>query len=208
MGLRPSAMLSVLALGALACADVSREQPLILACDSAFDSTIGAEPLAQRYGAGNVSTEAVSLGEGFVSTGTVLFPTDSTRRVEIAWKDTAGQHMPLFVRIRGDSSAWETPQGLTLGLSLLDVERLNGRPFQLFGFAFDGSGFVSSWSGGTLDGASSATCSMRARLDPTVEGPEAEQWFQQLQGEKEFSSDHPGMLALNPRVVEVLLRYP
>ena len=208
MSIRVLATIAIIACSAPACADVARQRPLILACDSTFNPGVSGDQLRQRYGAANVSTEAVSLGEGFSSTGSVLFSADSTRRMEIAWKDTVAQRAPLFARIRGDSSAWRTPQGLTLGLSLIDVETLNGRPFQLFGFAFDGSGFVRTWSGGTLDEASSTTCTMRARFDPAVEGPDAEQWFRQLQGEQEFSSNHPGMQALNPRVNEVVLRYP
>jgi len=47
------------------------------------------------------------------------------------WKQAGPNRSPDVVRIRGEKSAWKIPGGVTLGLTLTMVERLNRRPFRL-----------------------------------------------------------------------------
>jgi hypothetical protein len=164
--------------------------------------------LVTRFGNDNVVTDSILRGEGEFERGTVLFPRDVSRRVDIVWQDSLGLRWPEFVRIRGDSSAWRGPSGVHLGTTLRVLERVNGKPFRLAGFGFDGSGFVTSWAKGALEHPGAPGCSFRVNLEPTVRSPQNRVWYNQLRGDREFSSAHPAMRALNPRVIQMELLFP
>lgn len=180
-----------------------------LDCVSVFTPTIGAKDLAQRFGAANVRDIRIDIGEGFQESGTVLFPDSADLKVEIIWADTLNRRTPRSVRVRGEATRWRAPHGLTLGMDLQTVERMNLKPFRLMGFAWDYEGTVVSWNGGALASPDSSACRVRARLRPDglQVPPEQEKWFMQVQGDHEFSSGHRAMQALNPRVYEVWLEY-
>jgi hypothetical protein len=89
------------------------------------------------------------------------------------------------------------------------LETLTAGPFRLLGFGTDVSGTVMSWPEGHLVAQDSADCRVRVRLvvprDNTEDGRST--LFRQLIGEREFSSGHPAMQALNPSVYELFLHY-
>src|SRR5256885_2261430 len=85
----------------------------------------------------NVVVGEVGLGEGQTEVGTILFPHDSTRRLAILWGDAAARTHPKRVEVDGSRTRWMVIPGVTLGTSLAALERLNGRPFRLFGMDFD-----------------------------------------------------------------------
>jgi len=107
--------------------------------------------LVDRYGEANVSDQDVDIGEGETEPGTVLFPKDSQRSIDIRWKDPQKKVSPKFLTIRGRASLWKTAHGISLGTSLKQLERINGRSFSLSGFAWDYSGTVLSWENGALE---------------------------------------------------------
>jgi len=188
--------------------DMNPQQILTFSCGSTFPPDVDVEQLRQRFGVANVSTDSIHIGEGQYLKGTLLFPDDSTRRVEIVWEDSVAQRSPSLVRIGGRRSAWRTPTGLTLGMTLRAVEQANGRPFRILGFGFDGSGFVTSWSDGSLADRPDSPCRTHARLGPDETSRQTHpESYRQLIGDREFSSSHPAMQALSPLVNEIQLRY-
>jgi len=183
-------------------------QQRLFGCESTFLATDDAKTLALRFGDAAVAKADIYLGEGFSEAGSVLFGDSSEDRVEILWSDVVGQRSPKSIRIRGQRSHWRTRMGISLGDDLRLLERLNRRPFRLAGFGWDYSGTELSWSGGRLEAADSAPCVVRARLAP--EGAVEDQgWYRyrQVMGDREFSSGHPAMQYLNPRVYEVWLDF-
>ena len=110
---------------------------------------------------------------------------------------------PRFVTIRGDTSAWHTADGVTLGTRLARLAQLNGRPFVLMGFGWDYSGTVVSWNGGRL-AADSVGGRFIVRLRPTVTGPIADSLQRDVLGDREYSSDRPAMSRLDPAIYELL----
>ena len=182
---------------------------LRLACDAAaFAPTIGAADLVQRFGVLNVVTDSILLGEGEFERGTIVFRSDPMRRIEIVWRDSTAQRFPRFVRIRGDSSHWVARSGITLGSRLRTLERLNGKPFQIMGFAFDDAGAVSSWSGGRLSGPADSVCALEANLEASLHKAADRRWFSQVTDDRAYSSANPAMQALNPRVIQLAIVYP
>ena len=158
--------------------------------------------LRRVYGDANVRAEEVEIGEGETAPGATVFPDDSLSRVQVAFGDSAGS--PLrFVTIRGDTSAWHTDAGVTLGTRLARLNQLNGRPFVLLGFGWDYAGTVVSWNGGRL-AIDSALGRFILRLQPTVTGPAADSLTADVLGDREYASDRPAMLRLEPAVRELL----
>ena len=182
---------------------------LRLGCDTAsFPPTISAAELVRRFGRENVTTETIFLGEGESTSGTVLFARNTEKRLEIVWQDSAGQRLPSMIRVQGESgSLWVTSEGITLTTRLRTLERLNGKPFRLFGFGFDGSGMVKTWSGGKLEGSGGGSCRLRMGLDAIARDATDRRLASQVTGDHEFSSAHPAMQTLDPRVNRMYLEY-
>jgi hypothetical protein len=197
------AVLSVLLViaGLAASADMATRDAFILSCQL-FPADATAADFAARFGAANVVEGQVYLGEGEYEAGTILFADVPEQRAEITWQQPAVKRAPKMMRIRGAKSRWRTPQGLTLGLALPTVERLNRRPFRLWGFDWDYGGTTLSWSGGMLSRAESPTCKVWARFsrDEQPRSSEASHLAAQVSGEREFSSGHPGMQAAHAHV--------
>lgn len=161
------------------------------------------QELAQHYGPGVVQSQRIEIGEGETVPGTVLFYSDSLRRLEIMWQDTVKRARPSRLILRGDSTRWSLGGNVSLGTSLQQLERLNGRPFKLAGFGWDYSGVVFDWSGGKLD---STLSGVTLYLDP---GPKAYESapYRQVLGDRDYSSDLPPMQQLSPRVYQIFVDF-
>jgi hypothetical protein len=139
----------------------------------------------------------------------VLFPKDSARRIEILWKDPEKKNSPASLAIRGERSLWKAIHDISLGTSLKDLERLNGRPFHLSGFGWDYSGSVTSWDKGTLaTELDSGHGRLISRLDHFNGRGLTEKEQSDVAGNRDFSSGHPVMQKLNPSASEVIWVFP
>lgn len=175
---------------------------LTLDCVS-FPVGLSVQDLVQRFGASNEVSVAMPVGEGQTEEGTVVFPNDPERKLEILWNDPRVKRNPRSMKIHGATSRWSTPGGLALGQDLQQVEEHNHGPFMLAGFGWDRGGSVTSWSGGALE---TSPCHLRARF--AVEAAlQNDPRMKQVMGDREFSSRDSTMRALNPRVVEIWLAY-
>jgi hypothetical protein len=158
--------------------------------------------LRRIYGSASVRAEDIEAGEGETAPGATIFPDDSLRRVQVAFRDSTGT-VPRFITLRGDSSLWHTDRGVTLGTGLERLGALNGRPFVLLGFGWDYGGTVVSWNGGGLTSDSGAGRFI-VRLRPTRTGPAADSLMSDVPGDREYASDRPAMAGLAPAVYEIL----
>ena len=171
-------------------------QGLILSCED-FASLTPAT-LAERFGAGNISVETRNGAEGDVYEATVLFANDPTRRMEVTW-DLDGQRLGS-VTISDAGTQWRGTEGYTIGTALADVEQMNARAFQLYGFGWDYGGWVSNWNGGALNYAS--TCRAQMHFNPN--GREDVN----AMGDREFPSNNAAIRAAEPVVSTFGLAFP
>ena len=134
--------------------------------------------------------DSVYLGEGIWGKGIVIFPQDSRNRVEVFWEKGHSLKYPIFFRMWGDSTGtdWKTKEGITIGTTISEVQKLNGSPFQVFGFGWDYGGLVADWEMGKFNR------SMGLRFLPSANSST------KVLGENTFSSDHPDILAARPKV--------
>jgi len=159
--------------------------------------------LRQRFGADALEAARIELGEGETAPGTVLFPADSLRRMQIVWRDTVARRQPARLILRGSKSRWQFGPGISLGTSLQDLERMNGRPFTLAGFGWDYAGVVTDWKGGALD---STLAGVKLYLDPGPAQYESAPYSQVL-GDRDYSSSLPAMQQLSPRVAQIFVDF-
>lgn len=167
--------------------------------------------LETLFGAENVEPADVQLGEGFTAPGTVIYPDDAARRIEVVWQDSA-RTVPKEVRLTGDSSVWRTPECISLGSTLKEIERLNGVPFPLYGFAWDYGGTIRDCGGGRLKMLGSVNPEdarvlgrlVVLSLEPDIEARKRPE-YEQVIGDRFFSSGHSAMQALNPRVYQMIV---
>lgn len=169
--------------------------------------------LRSLFGPENVVPGNVYVGEGFSEPGAAVYPDDAMQYLEIIWQDNTRAAVRA-VRLTGDSTRWHTAEGISLGSTLKEIEAQNGFPFRLFGFAWDYGGTVAGCGRGRLqllgctgDDGSRQTRSILLRLQPDVEARALPE-YRQVLGEKEFSSGHPAMQALNPGVYQILVTFP
>src|SRR5271170_4279807 len=79
----------------------------------------------------------------------VVFSKDPKRRLEVWWSRPTNRSDTHLIVING-TSEWTAPGELRLGLTLAELEQLNGKPFKLSGFDKNNVATLSNWSGGTL----------------------------------------------------------
>jgi len=167
------------------------------------------EDLVRVFGAANVVDQDVDVGEGETQPGTVLFPGDSKRAIEILWKDPSKKTAPAFLTVRGLASRWKTAHNISLGTSLKELERINGRPFHLTGFRWDDPGTITSWENGVLATELVAGRGrILLRLDSPPRSDVTEKEDLEVAGDRDFSSHHPVMQKINPRVYEMTWELP
>jgi hypothetical protein len=170
---------------------------------SSINSGTSEAELRQRYGSSALESIRVELGEGETAPGTVLYPSDSLRRLEIIWRDTLGRQQPARLIVRGAGSQWQVGPGISLGTSLKDLERLNRQPFTLAGFGWDYAGVITDWKGGALD---SVLNGVKVYLDPGPAQHESAAYSQVL-GDRDYSSALPPMQQLNPKVAQIFVDF-
>jgi hypothetical protein len=169
-----------------------------------LDPSEGETDLAAGYGASNVRHAQIALGEGETADGTVAFPDDSVRRIEILWQDTAQRRFPARAILRGSKSLWKLSRGVSLGTTLKQLEDLNGGPFTLAGFGWDYEGVVHSWAGGSLDTLLGGT---KIYLAPSQEA-RSDSVYSHVLGDHEYSSSVQAMQRLNPEVYQIVVEFP
>ncbi len=106
--------------------------------------------LEAMYGAENLKMERIAVAEDNEREGVILFP-GTNKEVEIIWQTATSEGTPAFVRISKDSTVWKTEDGITIGSTLEELEKVNGTPFQFYGFEWDYSGLVTNWKDGKFD---------------------------------------------------------
>ena len=185
----------------------SQDTSLELSCVVFSPRTTEAD-LIGRFGAQNVTAAPVTgMGDG-PRGGTILFADRPDSRVEIAWRDSLTKQQLWSVIVRGAATRWRSSNGVAVSTDLKTLERANGRPFRMAGLSTEAQGRVISWAGGALqrDSASDG-CVTRIHLQPPSETSENFRLVRQARSGREYSSAHPALQALNPRVVLIRLSF-
>jgi hypothetical protein len=178
-------------------------QPNIVACSGVFARDSSHAKLASAFQSRNVAFTQVDAGSGAKVMASVLYAKDPKRRLEVWWSKPASRSDTHLIVINGQSD-WIAPGELHLGLTLAELEKLNGKPFKLSGFDKDHVATLSDWNGGqlaTLAGGCKVGISLRA--DPKTTAST----LSSLTADRSFTSSDTALRAANPTVSEVLVAY-
>jgi hypothetical protein len=177
--------------------------PLVLACSGTFAKDSNHLELVTAYKSKNITFTDVEAADGTKVPASILFPNDPKRRLEVWWSDR-NHRSDIHLIVIGGQSTWTAPDGLRLGQTLEQVEKINQKPFKLKGFDKDHIATVSDWDGGTvatLAGGCNAGLSLRADPKASAEKIGA------LSADKEYSSSDPAIRATKPTITEILIGY-
>ncbi len=161
--------------------------------------------LTRLFGAKNIDDGEILRSDLGTETGSIVYPNAPDLSLAVFWINDAPDSRIRRVRICPDVNLpgkcrWHTAEGITLGSALRDLERLNGRAFQLNGFDWGMGGLITAWQGGRLEKLSAACGGLTVRVDPAP-GPASDERARLLdvvEGDDEFSSAHAAMQGLNP----------
>src|SRR5436190_14000416 len=179
-----------------------RTPTTVVACSGAFAKNSSHLKLAMFFDSKDIAFTTVDAS-GIKVPASVLFPNDPKRRLEVWWSDPT-HRSDIHLIVIGGQSTWTAPDGLRLGQTLEQVEKLNHKPFKLKGFDKDRIATVSDWDGGelaTLAGDCNAGLSLRADAKASAEKIGA------LSADKEYSSFDPAIRATKPTITEILIGY-
>jgi len=137
--------------------------------------------LARIYGAGNVTYEKVHLAEGEYRQGARIYR-GTANGLELVF--SADGKKIEFIRILGNG--WKSGEGIRIGTTLAELERINGGPFKFLGFGWD--------NGGNISNAAKLPKGVIITLAPT-RNKESRQ-ARRVTGDTEFSSRHPALKGL------------
>ena len=148
--------------------------------------------LAKVYGAGNVRYEKIYMVEGEERPGAYVYR-GTANELQVGFTED-GKRIE-FIRIAGN--AWKTKDGIRIGTTLAELERINGGPFRFSGFSWDHGGAVKT--GGKLPRGVAIT------IAPT-RNRESKQ-AQQVDGDREFTSRHPVLKNLGVTVSGLVIGF-
>lgn len=193
--------LAALAILLAASAADAQKAPAQVACTGPFAKSVTHASLVKAFGQPQVAFLDVGTGEGETAKASVIFPRDAARRIEILWKNERARRDPAEIRT-GVEAQWSTARGIRRGMTLAEIEALNGRPFELYGFGFDYGGTTLDWKGGAL-AQQPGGCTLTLRF-AMREGADNAGIYGE---ERSFSSDDEPMRIAAPVVDAVMLIY-
>lgn len=106
--------------------------------------------LVQTFGAQNLKRQDIYLGEGATAPGFVVFG-DTRNEVEVYYDTSIVKDRPALLRISQEKTDWRSNEGITVGTTLEELVKINGKPITFWGFGWDYGGAVSNWNDGKID---------------------------------------------------------
>lgn len=134
-------------------------------CSGVFGPDSSEALVKQTFGDENVVTGLVYGPEGSELIATTVFGEDDSKVMEFFWFDDDNLTYLSDVRLSPSQTA---PGGVRIGMSVAEVETLNGAPFNVGGFWWDYGGYANIEEGalaGELDG----NCYLSIRFSPENE---------------------------------------
>lgn len=170
-------------------------------------ATTSEKALNANFGAKNIKQEKITLAEGEERPGTVIYPDKPKWRASVVWKNAKKRDSAELIIVSDKPSSWRVSNGITTGTTLLELEKMNGKPFKFSGFDWDMGGNVVSWNGGKLEKelkSKSGKVSIGVQLAP----PAGKTTPNGLSGDQDILSSDPRARKLNPVVDSLSILAP
>lgn len=185
--------------------DTRKDAPkvLSLACEGPFAKDTTHAKLVTEFGANNIAFKDVELPSGVLTKASVLFDHDLTKRVVVYWKDNKSRTRPKSISIEAPST-WKGPGGVRNGLTLKDLEKINGEGFSVTGFGGVGGGSVSGLKGPLAD--LPGDCTLTILFEPGIANPLPPR-FASVTGDRLIASKNLVLRRVRPHVSEWSINY-
>lgn len=174
-----------------------------LACEGPFAKDTTHDKLVATFGAKNVAFKDVDVTSNVLTKATVLFDADPTRRLVVFWKDEKSRTRPIAVTIDAPST-WTGPGGVRNGLTLRDLERLNGGNFSVTGFGGIDGGEASKLGGPFVN--LPGNCTLKIRFAPGIASPLPSR-FASVTGDVLIASTNLVLRRVRPQVEQWSIHY-
>lgn len=149
--------------------------------------------LETYFGKINLKETEIHLGEGEFIPGTAVFP-GTPDEIRIRWAEFAKRVDSVVIDKAGGK--WRTESGISIGMPLRELARVNGAPVSFTGFEWDYAGTVVDWNKGVF----AEPAGLRVRLDCRSTNQEA---YMSVLGDDTFRSDMPAVQRLDIVVSEI-----
>lgn len=184
-------LLLVLAVGSLCAADIPLDDSTIVpgVRVGPVEKGMTLFGLKTLFGGGKVKPAEIPGPEGTTLEGARLFE-GTDKELEIIFNPEGAEKEIWDIRIIG--KVWKFDNGLKLGMTVEELEKINGRAFTISGFGWDYGGYA-NFEGGKLAGK------VTIRLDP----PEAAVIPEALSGDRAIPSSDKKLRALKAKAGEI-----
>src|SRR5450755_293748 len=145
------------------------------------------------FGKDNVRDGSLDSSE-IPEAATVVFGSDPSAALAITWDRERPATIHICFGTQTGPCKWRTATGIRIGLPLLELQKINGKSFQITGYGADGPGTVMSWRHGMLEEDPAACGHLMVRLTPAAEvegrplSKQESSLLKQFQGDKPYSS--------------------
>jgi hypothetical protein len=151
------------------------------------------EDIKSIFGEENITKTLIYIGEGEELPGLKLFEKDPEKTIELLLNEDSSV---ASARINLPTTKWTVLEKITVSTSLSSLESINQKPFKLYGFEWDYSGYITDWNGGVL---SKYKQHMQITLDPSYFNESA----MNVMGDAEFFSNNKDMVSMKPEIYEI-----
>ncbi len=100
--------------------------------------------LGEIFGQANLKDGSEWIEEGTVEVKTTKI-VQGNDELTVYWEDES----PGKIKLSGENSRWNV-SGVKPGMTIAELEKLNGKPFRFYGFGWDNGGMVFDWGEGNL----------------------------------------------------------
>jgi len=159
------------------------------------------EELVATFGLENLAVAIVQREADQTEPGTAIFP-GGERLAVVQWERF--HRVPEAVIVLG--TGWKTLQGVSVGTSLAELVRMNGRALMFRGFGGGSPGLITGWGGGTFDLGEGLEGGIAYYLQPRRIDLTSQ--IKELQADRIFSSEHASVdeLDLYVSMIRVTIR--
>ena len=111
-----------------------------------FNTQLTKSELVKIFGKENVSEKSEWFEEGTVEKKVTILFKESNNEIALNWK---ADSTLANIKLTKPNSEWSV-NGLKAGMTLAEVEKVNSKDFNFYGFGWDNGGFIYNWNGGIL----------------------------------------------------------
>lgn len=172
-------------------------------CSGLFAPDTSEARLRAALGDDKVETGTIYGAEGMELLATILYPDDPARTMNIIWFDEENLAYPASIEL---AESQVGPGGVRIGMSIGEVEALNGQSFPLSGFWWDYGGYAYFEDGALAQPDTEPACYISLRFLPS-DDLDADIDVGPVSGDVELRSDLPLLGEIDTRVTSVNVGY-